>query len=148
MILNLIHNRNFRQFSKFCIVGGTAALINFSFYYSLTEYLGFWYIYSAIAAFLISAVFNFTTNKIWTFRNKKTGKEIIAQISKFAVVMISGLIINTVIIYFLTEFIGIDYRLSWVFATGVVTFWSYGFNRFWTFRNPPDQVAVVGDFKL
>ena len=125
---------SFKQFVKFCLVGGTAALINFSVYYSFTTWLDTWYVYSAIWAFLISAVFNFTSNKLWTFRNNEVGMQVIKQLGKFAVVMILGLAINTSIIYGLTDLVGIHWLLSWVIATGVVTFWNFGFNRFWTFR--------------
>ena len=124
-----------KQFTKFCLVGGIAAVINFLIYYSFTEWLGIWYIYSAIWAFLISAVFNFIANKLWTFQNKEKGRQIINQLLKFAVVMVSGLIVNIAIIYALTEWLGFDYRLSWVFATVVITFWNFGFNRFWTFKH-------------
>lgn len=123
-----------KQFIKFCLVGGSSAVISFSIYYSATEWLKIWYVYSAIFAFLISAVFNFTSNKLWTFRNTEKGKQILNQITKFAVVMVSGLIINTVIIYGLTEWVGFDYRISWVFAAGAVAFWSFGFHRLWTFK--------------
>src|SRR3989344_4247307 len=101
----LDQHKLFKQFVKFCIVGGT------------------------------SAAFNFLANKNWTFRNTDIGWAMINQLSKFATVMISGLIINTAIIYFLTDWFGFDYRLSWVFATGIVTFWNFSFNRFWTFRH-------------
>jgi len=124
----------FRQFIKFCIVGGTAAVINFSIYYSFTAQLNIWYIYSAAAGFLVSAIFNFIANKLWTFRNKETGRRILSQIFKFCITMTSGLLINIGIIYTLTEWFGLDYRVSWVFATGMVTFWNFSFNRFWTFK--------------
>ena len=134
-----------RQFTKCCIVGGTAAAINFSIYLSFTEWLNVWYIYSAIFGFIISAIFNFSTNKFWTFRNKEKGKQIFNQAIKFAIVMISGLIINTTIIFVLTEMANIDYRLSWVFATGTVTFWSFGFNRLWTFKDRRPSAELLLD---
>jgi dolichol-phosphate mannosyltransferase len=126
--------RSFKQFIRFCIVGAICAVLNFSIYYSLTEWLGVWYVMSGAVAFIITAIINFIANKFWTFQNNKRGKEILNQVGKFAIVMISGVIINSSILYFITEFFGIDYRLSWVVATGIVTFWNYVLNRFWTFR--------------
>jgi len=130
-----LHRRpSIRQFVKFCIVGGIAAVINFSFLYALTEWSGWWYIYSAIFGFLISAIFNFNANKFWTFKNRDRGRHALNQVFKFSLVLVAGLLINTLLIYAVTEGVGLDYRLSWVFATGVVTFWNFGFNRFWTFK--------------
>ncbi len=127
-----------RQFIKFCIIGGTSAIINFSIYYSTVEFFGLWYIYSAIISFIASAFFNFTANKFWTFRSGDKSIGVVGgQLTKYAVVMVLGLTINTSIIYGLTESFGLDYRISWVFSTGIVTFWNFGFNRFWTFKKAP-----------
>lgn len=131
-----------KQVIKFCIVGGLAAVINFSIYYSFTKILGFWYVYSAIYAFIFSAVFNFITNKLWTFRNKESGMKIVNQAVKFSIVMILGLSFNTSLIYAFTEFGNFDWRLSWVFATALVTFWNFTFNRFWTFKHKKETVNL------
>jgi putative flippase GtrA len=124
-----------KQFIKFCIVGGTAALINFLFLLFLTEHFHFWYVISSIIGFIVSAFFNFLANKFWTFRHGALGRQAFLQALKFSLVVISGLIINTILIYIITEYIGFDYRLSWVFATAIVTFWNFSLNRFWTFRH-------------
>lgn len=123
-----------KQFLKFSIVGGTSAMINFFILFVFTQWVGVWYLYSSIIAYILSAIFNFIFNKLWTFRNKERGRVIIHQVVKFSLVISVGLTINTFIIYLLTESQGLDYRISWVFATGVVTIWNYSFNRFWTFR--------------
>ncbi len=136
-----LDNTLIKHFIKFCIVGGAAAIINFSVYYSFTEWLGTWYITSAVFAFLISAIFNFTANKFWTFENKERGRQIINQLIRYGIVMVSGLIINTSIIYVLTDWVGLDYRLSWVFATGIVTFWNFILNRLWTFKTTKSQIS-------
>ncbi|MFA6215546.1 MAG: GtrA family protein [Patescibacteria group bacterium] len=123
-----------KQFIKFCIVGGTAALINFSILYSLTEWLNIWYVISNVCGGVVSGIFNFFSNKNWTFRNKEKGRQAYWQMIKFIIVISSGLVVHTLIVYSLTEFIAIDYRLSWVAATGIITLWNFVFNRFWTFR--------------
>ena len=130
----LIKYPKLKQFIKFCIVGGTSAAIHFLVLYYSTERLNLWYVYSNALGFIISATFNFTTNKLWTFRNKDQGVQVVKQVVKFSLVVATGLVINTLIIYALTEWLGFDYRISWVFATGVITFWNFGFNRFWTFK--------------
>ena len=124
-----------KQFIKFCFVGGTAALINFSLLYGLVEYFGVWYVLANLAGGFVSAVFNFFSNKFWTFRNREKGRKFFEQGVKFSLVLISGVLLNTLLIYLITELFGLDYRLSWIFSTGLVTFWNYGLNRFWTFVN-------------
>lgn len=136
MMIRKLFSNHFdpKQFMRFCVVGFGAAAISFLIYYLSTEWLKIWYVYSAICSFVISAIFNFIANKLWTFRNKEHGRRAIKQVLKFTLVTVSGLAINTLIIYFLTDFIKIHYLLSWVFATGVVMFWNFGLNRFWTFK--------------
>jgi putative flippase GtrA len=123
-----------KQVIKFCIVGGSAAVINFSFYYSLINFLDWWYVIASVIGFGVSAVFNFTANKLWTFRNKESGTDALAQGGKFLLVMVGGLLINAGIIYLLVDWYLLDYRLAWLGATATVTFWSFTGNRFWTFR--------------
>jgi len=130
------------QFIKFCIVGGTSALINFVFYISLTELFGLWYVFSSIIGFVASAIFNFTANKFWTFRNGDNGKNAVIQLIKFFTVTVSGLLIHTILIYLITDIVGFDYRLSWIIATGVVTLWNYTFNKLWTFKVKSEKLKV------
>jgi len=123
-----------RQLSKFVIIGGLSAAINFLILYSFTEWLKVWYLISCILGFVISAILNFLVNKFWTFNNLIKGKQAFNQLLRFSIVSVLGLIINILIIYSFTEFVGFDYRISWVFACLIVLFWNFSFNKFWTFK--------------
>ena len=131
-----------KQFLKFCIVGVSSAVVSFVILFIFTQWVGVWYLYSSIIAYILSAIFNFITNKLWTFRNKERGRAVINQAIKFSLVISVGLTANTSIIYALTEIQGFDYRISWVFATGVVAVWNYSFNRFWTFRHAKPEIDL------
>ncbi|MDX9893252.1 MAG: GtrA family protein [Patescibacteria group bacterium] len=137
-----------RQFVKFCVVGGLAAVINFILLYALTEWFGIWYVISSAFGGVISAIWNFLANKFWTFRNRDRGRQALEQMFKFIVVIGSGVVVNTLLVYLFTDFGGLDYRWSWVLATGVVTFWNFGFNRFWTFgaKSGIDPKLLSGSF--
>ncbi len=142
-ILEKIRNFPFiKQVIKFCVVGFSSALINFAVFVFATKVFSVWYIYSSIIAYILSAIFNFITNKLWTFRNPAKGREAVQQAGKFTLVIVIGLSINTLIIYFLTDSYGLDFRLSWVVATAVVVFWNFSFNRFWTFRHKKPPVGL------
>lgn len=134
----LVYIRKFpflKQFIKFGIVGASAALINFIILYLFTQKIGIWYVYSSILGYIVSAIFNFSTNKLWTFRNKERGTAALSQAFKFSFVSGCGLFINTVIIYFFTDIYGLDYRFSWVIATAVVAVWNFSMSRLWTFKH-------------
>jgi putative flippase GtrA len=130
----LDRNRLVKQFVKFCMVGGLSALINFVIYEGAISGFGMWYIWAAVWAYGLSAVLNFLLNKFWTFRNPERGRTAVGQLMKFTTVIATGLGLNVLLIYALTDMVGLHYRLSWVGATGVVTFWNFAMNRLWTFR--------------
>src|SRR3989338_2482335 len=58
------------EFVKFGLVGTFGAIINLSILYSFTEFLGIYYVISAIFAFAVAVTSNFFLNKIWTFKEK------------------------------------------------------------------------------
>ena len=59
---------DFKQFSKFAVVGVINTLINLVVLFVFTEYLGLYYIYSAIIAFLFAVTNSFILNTLWTFK--------------------------------------------------------------------------------
>ena len=126
-----------KQFIKFSMIGSTSAVIHFSILYAVTEWLGVWYLISNGIGFIVSATYNFTGNKLWTFRNRERGREILRQVARYATVLTTGLAINSTIIFGITEWFGLDYKISWVFAALLVAGWNFGLNRFWTFRARP-----------
>ena len=135
LIKKYLFNKNLiEEFFKFCVVGTIAAVIHFSFLHSLTEWFDVYYVISALVGGFFSGTWNFFANKFWTFKNSEKGRETFKQAIKFLLVISMGITLNTLIIYLLTEFTGIDYRLSWVFATGIILFWNFLLNRVWTFK--------------
>ena len=123
------------SFIRFCIVGGTCALIAFIIYYILTFWFDFWYVYSNAISFVVTAIINFFVNKLWTFGNKDIGKAVVNQATRFTYVAVSGLMLNSCLIFLAHDFFHIHKIISWIIATGLVTFWNYSLNRFWTFKS-------------
>jgi putative flippase GtrA len=58
------------KYVKFCIVGGTGALITLGVTWFLTEKVGLWYMGSLVIATLIAMTSNFLFNNYWTFAVK------------------------------------------------------------------------------
>lgn len=58
------------RFIRFLIVSIIIIFLNISLMYSLTKFLGLWYLFSAIIATLFIVSFNFTINKFYIFFNK------------------------------------------------------------------------------
>jgi len=125
--------RIFRQFIKFCIVGFSNLIIDFSVYLFFTRFLDLYFIYANFISFTIAVSWSFTLNKRWTFK-MRVAEKVRTQYMQFFIVNIIGIIIQTSILYYLVE------KQSWfdLYAKGVAVvlavFWNFGVSKFWIFR--------------
>ena len=56
------------QFLKYGIVGTLGGFLHLAIVYALTEWAGLWYLWSVACSAFWVWIFNFTLNKLWTFR--------------------------------------------------------------------------------
>jgi putative flippase GtrA len=129
-LLSLIYSR--KQFIKYCIVGATAAAVDFSALYIFTEFFGIYYLISNFFAFIFSASTNFLLNKFWTFRNRSSAY--LKQFTKFFIVVIIGVAFGTLLMYLFTEKGGLWYMYSKILTIGIILFWNYTGNKYLTFK--------------
>jgi dolichol-phosphate mannosyltransferase len=125
--------KEIKEFFKFGIVGTIGAVINLGTLYALTEFLGIYYIISAIFAFIIAVTSNYFLNKTWTFKEKVADRTLRKYVQFFSV-SVFALGVNLIILYSLTEFVGIWYMLSELIAKVIVFFVNFFGNKLWTFR--------------
>jgi len=121
------------QFFKFAFVGLIGTIVNVSIMYTLTEYLGVYYVISAFFAFCIAVTVNFIFNKVWTFREKIQDR-IIKEYNIFFLVSLSALSVNLLFLYIFTEFLGIYYIISQIIAIGISLMINFIGNKIWTFQ--------------
>lgn len=148
--------KELERFIKFAIVGAIGAVVDFTvlnIMKRLFEVIGLgvgWNIalephqIQLIAANTISfsaaVLSNFTWNRLWTFPESRE-RPIGAQLVQFAVINVLGLVLNTVILVTLDQYVfqsflseRLSYNLAKAFAIGVVLFWNFGMNRIFTYR--------------
>ena len=128
-VLNLIYKN--KLFVKYCIVGGTAAVIDFSILFIFTDFLNFHYLISATIAFIVSALTNYSLNREWTFRSNGKKRR---QLPIFFTIATIGLILNNSIMCFSVEILSLWYIWAKVIATGIVLLWNFLCNRYITFN--------------
>ena len=81
--------------------------------------------------FLCASTSNYVLNRIWTFHNENP--DIAGQYLRFLGIAAVGLVINNLTIYLLHERWKLNFYLAKLFAIGVVTFWNFFMNYFFTF---------------
>lgn len=140
--------KELKRFVKFATVGALGSISDLSVFNGLIFLTGMRPDLANAISFCTAVVQNFLLNRKWTFpesQDRNPGK----QLTKFAMVSIFGLGINMLVFrgtrilleaYWL-EFIdspelayATGLNLAKIFAIGVVLFWNFSANRFWTYR--------------
>jgi putative flippase GtrA len=119
------------KFIKFCIVGFSGIFVDFGTTYFFKEVLKVHkYIANAIG-FTLAATTNYFLNRIWTFNSHNP--QIILEFSRFFIIAVIGLGINSTIIWLLNGKFKINFYLSKLVATVIVTLWNFLINAYFTF---------------
>lgn len=146
----LVKNQRERtRFIRFVIVGIIGTVVDF-IVFNLLLVLGVEEHLAQALSFTVAVFSNFTWNRLWTYPDSRS-KKLSRQLGQFFVVNLLGLAIRTVI------FIGLENNLTAFFAQnlpgspispeflgpnlalaisiGVVMFWNYFVNRYWTYND-------------
>lgn len=125
---------------KFCVVGGSGVFVDFGITYLLKEKFSLHRYFANTAGFFSAATSNYVLNRVWTFNS--TNPAIEREFTSFLLIAVIGLVINTVVLYFLSERAKfrlmpqnarLRFYLYKLFATAVVTIWNFFMNYFFTF---------------
>jgi putative flippase GtrA len=132
MDMNQIFNKLFLlKFIKFCLVGFSGIFVDFGTTYFFKEVVKIQkYIANAIG-FSLAATTNYFLNRIWTFNSHNP--KILEEFSRFFIIALIGLGINSAIIWLLNGRFKVNFYLSKLVATVIVTLWNFLINAYFTF---------------
>jgi putative flippase GtrA len=118
---------------KFAVVGFSAFMIDFGTTYLLKEKAKANKYLANTTAFIISASYNFTFNRLWTWGS--VDDNIAMQALKFGGVMTTGLVIASGLIYVFNDRMKLNFYISKLMAVSVVMVWNFTMNNFVTFNH-------------
>ena len=119
------------KFIKFCIVGFSGVFVDFGVTYFFKEVVKLQkYIANAIG-FTCAATTNYILNRSWTFKSQNP--HIVQEFSRFFLIALIGLAINSAIIWLMNEKFKVNFYLSKLVATVIVTLWNFLINAYFTF---------------
>jgi len=134
-----ISSKELQRFTRFLTVGAVGTLLDFGLL-TLLKSLGLPTLVANSASFTAGVINNFTWNRLWTFVDAKQASWR-RQLAQFILVSLVGLALNNAILLVLETPLGAllgqpdyGYLPAKVIATGVVVFWNYFANRYWTFN--------------
>ncbi len=123
LLVHRTHNTHIQLF-RYLIVGLIAFGADFATLYVLTDMMGVHYLISNVFGFIFGLITNYALSVTWVFASRKMDdrrKEFVI----FTVIGVIGLLINQLVMWTCTEFLGVYYLYSKVIATGVVFFWNF-----------------------
>lgn len=144
--MEFITKRLSLQFGKFALIGFLNTGIDFAvlnlLMWSFAIYSGSWLAFFNVVSFSIAVTNSYFWNKYWVFRAGGTENKT-TEFTKFLIVSIIGIFINTFIVYgfatFLPPILGISPAL-WVnigkaLASGVSLLWNFAGYKLFVFRS-------------
>ncbi|MCL2144119.1 MAG: GtrA family protein [Endomicrobia bacterium] len=114
----------FLQFVKYFFASAAALFIDFSLLYILTEFAGLFYIVSATLSFTAGLFVTYFVSKKFIFTKSSISNRKLEFIV-FYIIGIIGLIINIVVLWLLTDKVGLFYMYSKIFTAFFTYLWNF-----------------------
>ena len=127
----LLNGEILLKFIKFGAVGISGLFVDFGVTFLCKEIIKIPKYLSNAIGFTLAASTNYLLNRIWTFQSHDPG--IAAEFSKFFIVSLIGLGINTLVLWLLVSKFKMNFYLSKLFAIAVVMIWNFLANLLYTF---------------
>lgn len=112
------------KIARYLFSGSTAAVVNLSALYILTDYFKIWYLFSSIIAFCLSLAVSFLMQKHITFREPSTERTK-KQFLYYFTISVFNLSLNAIFMYILVDFLGLYYLLSQIVSSGIIAIESF-----------------------
>lgn len=119
------------KFVKFCIVGFSGVFVDFGVTYFFKEIVKIQKYIANAVGFTTAATTNYILNRIWTFQSHNP--HVIREFSRFFIIALIGLGINSAIIWLMNGKFKVNFYLSKLVATIIVTLWNFLINAYFTF---------------
>ncbi len=119
------------KFVKFCLVGFSGLFVDFGITFLLKEVLKVQKYISNAIGFTIAATTNYMLNRVWTFNSHNP--HVALEFGRFFVIALIGLGINSAIIWLMNGKFKVNFYLSKLVATLIVTLWNFLINAYFTF---------------
>ncbi len=122
-----------RSFRRAQVSSLAATVVDYGVFFGCVEILHVWYAVSTPIGAAAGAVTNFLLNRHWSFEiGHKPAHD---QAARYALVSTGSLLLNTVCVYALTEYLGLKYGFSKVFSSlAVGLFFNFPLHRRYVFK--------------
>ncbi len=120
-----------RKFIGFAGTGAIATGIQYTILIVLREGAALSPVVASAIGYGLAAVANYLMKYHWVFASDRQHRH---TAPRYALVSLSGLTLNTLLMHLGTSILGLYYLVSQVITTGLVLVWNFTVNHLWTFR--------------
>lgn len=113
-----------KEFLRYLCASVVALLIDYGTLYSLTELLSLHYLLSASVAFAAGLITIYMLSIAWVFDTRKMENSVL-EFVLFLSIGMAGLLLNALIMFVATDWIGLHYLFSKAASTGFVFLFNY-----------------------
>lgn len=124
------HSKLLAQFVCFASVGVIGTAVHYAILILCVQLFNLNVLLSSGLGFVGGAITNYILNYRFVFKSKKQHQ---LTFIKFIIVALFGLMINTLIMWFATEIMLLNYIVSQILSTLLVLLWNFMGNKIWTF---------------
>ena len=121
----------FLKFIKFSLVGFSGVFVDFGITFLAKEYFKIQKYVANAMGFALAATTNYMLNRVWTFHS--TNPNIMLEFTRFFVIALIGLGINMLIVWAMNGKFKVNFYVSKLAATVLVTLWNFLINAYFTF---------------
>jgi len=140
--LFLSHNPpilNTKKICKYCISGGTGAIIDFGLYSILIYFFSTNYLVSNFISFSCGTLTTYYLQKNWTFQYK-TNKNV-AVFQRYILAIIGTYILNNVLLFSFIDILNVDVFAAKVLQIVISTIWGFSISSIYVFKKNDDIVV-------
>lgn len=135
ILISFLKKETCTQAAKYIIVGGVCTVIDFALLFILTHFGGINYLLSSVISFMSSSILNYYICTFWIFKTRVIANRYL-EFFYYTIITVVGLGINALLLWSLTEFLGLHYMLSKLLATFVTYWWNFGARKYFLHTRP------------
>ena len=120
-----------RRLLKFIITGGIALAIDMVLYYMLTRYGHIHYLVSRALSLCVAIVWNFSINRLWTFRAVSGG--VMNQASRFLTVIVLTSCLSLALMHVGVSSLHLNDLLVLIVISGFITLFNFTAHSLWSY---------------
>lgn len=129
-----IHDLITGELGRYVVIGATTTLIDLALFYVLCEVLGVDSTISNIVSLGTSVLYAYVTNKVFVFRTRNKGRELLKEFLKFLGSRAGTMLLELGGVFVLNEILGLDGFASKLAVQIIVFVANYLLSKFFVFK--------------